>query len=122
MRLLKLGLILIFFTACEFQADKNPTVNRKALEPEQGRQLVVAYGCVSCHKIPGTYHQAKWVGPPLDKWKQRKILAGKFPNTMKNLVRWIRFPSQMQPGTAMPDLHISKKDAEDMAIYLFSLD
>jgi cytochrome c2 len=43
------------------------------------------------------------------------------PNTPENLMRWIRRPSDVVPGTAMPVLGLSEQDAKDIAAFLYSL-
>ncbi|HEY9198850.1 MAG TPA: c-type cytochrome [Gammaproteobacteria bacterium] len=80
------------------------------------------YGCTSCHVIPGIVGANTHVGPPLDGLAQRRYLAGSLANTPANLVRWIRDPRAIAPGTAMPDLDVGEQDALDMAAYLYTLD
>jgi len=59
-----------------------------------------------------------YVGPSLDGLAQRSFIAGKLPATEENLVKWIRAPQQVKPGTAMPQLDVPERDARDMAAYL----
>jgi cytochrome c1 len=35
------------------------------------------------------------------------------------LIKWIRNPQQIEPGTAMPDLGVSEDEAGDIAAYLY---
>jgi len=37
------------------------------------------------------------------------------------MVRWIRGPQRFHPGSAMPDLGVSERDARDIAAYLYAL-
>jgi cytochrome c2 len=91
-------------------------------EPEQGKQLMqVTYGCGACHVIPGVPGATGKVGPPLDYFAERVFIAGQLPNTPDNLVRWIRNPQSVEPGTAMPDLGVSEPHARDIAAYLLTL-
>lgn len=71
--------------------------------------------------IPGVTGAVGLVGPPLTAWAKRAYIAGNLANTPENLVRWIRQPQAVEPGTAMPDLGVEEGDARDMAAYLFSL-
>ena len=80
------------------------------------------YGCTACHSIPGIVGADTHVGPPLDGLAPRKYLAGSLPNTPANLVRWIRAPRSIAPGTAMPEVPVAEQDAIDMAAYLYTLD
>jgi cytochrome c2 len=91
-------------------------------EPERGRRLVqVTYGCGACHVISGLPGATGKVGPPLDGFAERVFIAGQLPNTPENLVRWIRSPQVIEPGTAMPDLGVTEANARDIAAYLLTL-
>ena len=87
----------------------------------RGAALVDAYGCGSCHVVPGVRGARGVAGPPLDRWARRDFIAGALPNTPANLVLWIVEPGAVEPGTAMPDVGASEADARDMAAYLFTL-
>ncbi|MES2359821.1 MAG: hypothetical protein V4529_15900 [Gemmatimonadota bacterium] len=43
------------------------------------------------------------------------------PTTPGTLVLWIRFPRNVKPGTAMPDLGVSEREARDVATWLYAL-
>lgn len=90
-------------------------------EPERGQRALRAYGCGACHMVPGVPGADGLVGPPLIKWAHRSYIAGQLPNTPANLVRWIRDPQAVEPGTAMPDLGVTEDDARDIAAYLYTL-
>ncbi len=90
--------------------------------PQIGRELVEDYGCITCHNIPGVRSEETWVGPPLDRWGQRRYIAGSLINNQENLVRWITDPQGVEPGTAMPDVGVSRQDAENIAAYLLSIE
>jgi cytochrome c2 len=89
--------------------------------PERGRVLIEEYGCGACHAVPGVRGAAGRVGPPLDDISARLYIAGVVPNSPDDLVRWIRDPRRIDPGTAMPDLNVSERDARDIAAYLYEL-
>lgn len=89
--------------------------------PQQGRRLIVSYGCGSCHTIPGIYTARGVVGPPLYFFGRRTMIAGELPNTPENLVRWLRNPRAVEPATAMPALGLSEQQAQDIAAYLDTL-
>jgi cytochrome c len=91
-------------------------------EPSIGRQLLTDYGCVGCHVVPGVRAEPAYVGPPLDHWGKRSYIAGALTNNEENLVRWIVDPQQVEPGTAMPDLDVSERDATNITAYLLSLE
>lgn len=87
----------------------------------RGRQQIVAYGCGSCHTIPGIRGADGQVGPPLTAWSRRRVIAGEVPNTPLNLITWITVPQSIEPGVAMPNLGVSDGQARDIAAYLYSL-
>lgn len=84
-----------------------------------GHQAFHQHGCTSCHVIPGVVGADTHVGPPLTDIARRKYLAGVLPNTPANLVRWLREPQALAPGSAMPDLGVGRQAALDMATYLY---
>jgi cytochrome c len=87
----------------------------------RGKRVIVAYGCGSCHVIPGVPAAEGRVGPPLTDLAERTFIAGRLPNEATTLVRWIREPRAVDPSTAMPDLGVSEEDARDIAAYLYTL-
>ncbi|HYD55035.1 MAG TPA: c-type cytochrome [Gemmatimonadaceae bacterium] len=87
----------------------------------RGARHIAAFGCGSCHAIPGIPGAHGRVGPPLDRFAERMYIAGALRNEAASLVRWIRFPQSVQPGTVMPDLGVSEAQARDIAAYLYTL-
>ena len=98
-----------------------PTAAAQAGDLERGRLLLRQFGCGECHRIPGVAAAQGSVGPPLDAVGGRAYLAGRLPNTPDNMVRWIRAPKSVDPGTTMPDLSVGEGHARDMTAYLYSL-
>jgi len=86
-----------------------------------GFQALRDHACLSCHVIPGLTGSDTQVGPPLAGLGSRTLIAGRLPNTEDNLVRWIREPQAVKPGTAMPDMRVSEAHARAMAAYLATL-
>ena len=87
----------------------------------EGRRLLDAYGCGSCHVIPGVRGAEGMTGPPLTRWAERHEIAGLLLNTPENLVGWIVDPQRFEPGTAMPTLGVTESEARDMAAHLYTL-
>lgn len=85
----------------------------------RGREAIVRHGCGACHVIPGIRTATGRVGPRLNGIGGQVYVAGVLPNTPENLVRWIRFPQDINPRTAMPNLGVSEQEARDIAAYLF---
>ena len=79
-------------------------------DPKQGAILLSAHGCGGCHTIPGGAGANGTIGPPLTGYARRVYVAGKLPNQLDNLMRWIRYPQSIEPGTAMPSLPVNLSD------------
>jgi len=61
------------------------------------------------------------VGPTLDHLARRSFIAGVLPNDEQGLMLWVQSPQKLHPGSAMPDLAVTQRDARDMAAYLQTL-
>lgn len=118
-----LALAALCLTACAPETPGRLGEEKEDVGPnvERGRELVAVYACAACHAIPGIRGAPGGIGPPLEEWSRRRFIAGRLPNEPKELIRWLRNPEEVDPGTAMPDLGISKEEAIDMAAFLFSL-
>lgn len=90
-------------------------------DPENGRKLIYAYGCGTCHRIDGIAGARGMTGPPLIRYAQRNLLAGLFPNTPPTLIAWLMNPPALVPQTGMPEMGITEPQARDMAAYLYTL-
>lgn len=90
-------------------------------DPNHGKQVISDYGCGSCHTIPGVRGANGAVGPPLYFMGRRTMIAGELPNTPDNIIRWIKNPKSVEPGTAMPALGLTDEQARDAAAYLYTL-
>ena len=107
-----------------YQAQQEVRTNAEQLtggDSKAGRLLMTRYGCSSCHEISGVPAARGMVGPSLTGVAERSLLAGKLPNTPANMIRWIREPQSISPGSGMPNLGASETDARDMAAYLYTL-
>jgi cytochrome c len=89
---------------------------------DRGVQALQDYGCITCHTIPGVPGANSLVGPPLNDWAGRGFIAGMLPNNPDNLMFWIQFPQEVQPGNVMPNMGVGDSDARDIAAYLYTLE
>ena len=87
----------------------------------RGRAAIHAHGCATCHTIPGIRGADGLVGPPLDNIASRVYLAGRIQNTPQNMMHWVRFPKQVDPETAMPQMEITEQEGRDITAYLYTL-
>lgn len=89
-------------------------------DAQRGSEVMRRYGCGSCHEIPGFPAGTGLIGPSLKKISNRAYLAGRLENEPANLVRWIREPQKISPGSRMPNLNVTERDARDIAAYLYT--
>lgn len=115
-----LGLLLALLCACPGSLEERAAAMTGG-SPARGKDVIRRYGCEACHSIPGVAGARGQVGPPLDAIGSRSLLAGSLPNTPENLIRWIRDPQSIQPGTAMPQMGVTEQDGQDIAAYLYTL-
>lgn len=91
-------------------------------DSKAGRRAIAAYGCGSCHVIPGVPGAKGVVGPSLDKLAIRATIAGRLPNAPAAMEHWLRHPQTVVPGNGMPEQGVTARDARDMTAYLYTLD
>ena len=89
-------------------------------DPARGEAMFIQYGCGSCHAVKNVRTATGMVGPPLDGIGLRMIIAGHLANNPQNMEKWIRYPQQVSPGTAMPDLRVGEQDARDITAFLYT--
>ncbi len=89
--------------------------------PSHGQAALQAWGCGSCHMIPGVTGATGTVGPTLRGLSDRSFIGGHLQNSPDNMIRWIMHPQQISPGVDMPDTGVPEDVARDMAAYLYSI-
>lgn len=83
-----------------------------AFSAPSGAELFTRKGCVGCHTLKGHEGADGQLGPDLSKvYKNGK---------RDELITWIRDPQVQKPGSRMPSLDLSQKEAEALADYLLS--
>lgn len=86
-----------------------------------GREKIRAYGCGSCHTVPGVPGARSMVGPPLTGMTGRMYIAGILTNTPDHMSRWIQDPPAIDSATAMPNVGVTARDARHITAYLYTL-
>lgn len=89
--------------------------------PHRGHDLIMQYGCGSCHSIPGIPGATAVVAPPLAGIAERSYIGGVLTNTPDHLREWIMDPPKVDSNTAMPNMGVSAQDARDISAYLYTL-
>lgn len=108
-------------TACRPEPTRRLDVALRGGDAARGKAAAERYGCNACHAIGGLPDPTVVATAPITGIAQRPYIAGTLANTPANLVRWIRFPHDVKPNTAMPELAVTARDARDIATYLYSL-
>lgn len=108
----------------EAQTQPSPVLQDSVPPPtvEEGQALLMSKGCIACHRIDGT-PAAGVLGPDLSHvGSRRTIAAGILENNRENMIRWIRDPKAVKPGTTMPTLDLTDEELRALADYLGSLE
>ncbi|HEX6957344.1 MAG TPA: cytochrome C [Ferrovibrio sp.] len=92
-----------------------------AADAISGKLAIYHYGCPTCHRIPGIAGANASVGPSLERMAERQYIAGILANRPDNMVAWLLDPPSLKSATAMPKLGMPRRDAEDIAAYLYTL-
>jgi cytochrome c len=112
-----LSALLVLAFACKKEA---PTTTGGG-NADRGKQLVEQGGCTACHIVPGVQGPRGMVGPPLEHFASRSVIAGKIPNTPDNLMSFLQNPQASDPMNTMPNLGITPADSKDIAAFLYTL-
>jgi cytochrome c2 len=118
---LALALLAVLLSGCAPDPEISAAQVVPGGDPRRGKELILRYGCGSCHTIPGVPGADALVGPPLDRFGLRSFIAGRLQNTPDHLVRWIHNPKQVDEKTAMPEMGIPESEAVHIARYLYGL-
>jgi cytochrome c len=110
------GACLILMAGC-----KSVSAHRAAAaDQHNAANLMIQYGCPTCHVIPDVPGAVGKVGPSLYALAQRSYLAGALPNTPQNLQQWVMHPQHFRPGTAMPEMGVTQQSSQTIAEFLES--
>ena len=97
------------------------TASSSSGDPQAGRTLLIAKGCVACHTVRGVPEASGTIGPNLNGIASKPLIADTLPNTPDNMKRWITSPTTVKPGTMMPPLGLSDKESDDLVAFLETL-
>ena len=89
-----------------------------------GKQLFSSKGCIACHVAQGVPGATGTIGPNLNGIgdpAKRPQLADGATNTPEHVREWITDPQKLKPGTMMPNLGLSGKEADDLTAFLMTL-
>lgn len=77
-----------------------------------GAELFTRKGCIGCHALKGHEGAEGQMGPDLSRIARER--------DREFLVAWIQAPQVHKPGSRMPTLDLTSKEAELLADYLLS--
>lgn len=103
---------------------KPPPESRHDFDPaaiERGRAIVAVAGCAACHTFPDVDWPKGNAGPSLVAFDGKGPIAGALPNTPANLAAFVRNAPAAKPGSTMPAMPISQREARDVAAYLYGI-
>ncbi|MGN3975443.1 c-type cytochrome [Tsuneonella sp. SYSU-LHT278] len=104
---------------------KDPSGTRyepAAAAKERGLAAIHEAGCGACHEIPGIDWPAGKLGPSLKGFDDTGLIAGRLPNRPAVLAAFIRDAPSVIPGSTMPPIPVTRREAADIASYLYGLD
>lgn len=88
----------------------------------RGFSLVQDKGCGACHELPGLTWPRGRLAPSLASYDDVGLIAGQLPNTPANLAAFIRNAPAAKPGSPMPPMNLTSREAADVAAYLNGAD
>ena len=89
-------IVTVGVAACH--SDHGAELSASGANAERGRQRIEAYGCGSCHRIPGIVDATGPVGPSLATLGRRTDVAGRLPQTRAKPVLGLMEPPAVGPG------------------------
>jgi len=93
-------------------------------DANNGKTLFTSKGCIACHVAQGIPNATGTIGPNLNgigDVAKRPTLADGAKNTPEHLREWIQNPQKLKPGTMMPNLQLTDKEADDLTALLLTL-
>jgi cytochrome c2 len=93
-------------------------------DANNGRTLFTAKGCIACHTAQGVQGATGTIGPNLNGIgdpTKRPTLTDGAANSPEHIREWIKDPQKLKPGTMMPNLQLSDKEADDLTALLLTL-
>ena len=88
---------------------------------ERGKAAIRRVGCGSCHTIPGIGWPEGKSAPALEGMDRRGLIAGQLPNRPDVLAAFVRNAPALVPGTSMPAMPLTEREATDVAAYLYEI-
>lgn len=111
---------LLLASGCKPPPDEQHHVPQA--DAARGLAAIRKAGCASCHTIPGIGWPKGQVGPKLNGFADQALIVGRLPNRPDLLAAFVRNAPAVVPGTTMPAMPLTEREARDVAAYLYALD
>ena len=113
------ALLLPLLLLANCKPPPEPQQDMPQASSERGKEAIERVGCGSCHRIPGIPWPEGKVGPPLDSFAGRALIAGRLPNRPDLLAAYVRNAPALVPGSGMPAMPVTEEEARNIASYLY---
>lgn len=118
MHILRALLPLLLTAGCKVPPDE--TQYMPQADAARGKQAIVRAGCGACHAVPGLRWPQGRSGPSLEGFADQGLIAGRLPNRPDLLAAYLRDAPATLPGTTMPTMPLTEREARDIAAYLYA--
>lgn len=110
--------LLLLTAACKPPPDEAQHMPQASVA--RGMAAIERAGCGACHVIPGIGWPQGQSGPSLAGFADQGLIAGRLPNRPDILAAYLRDAPATLPGTTMPAMPISEREARDIAAFLYA--
>lgn len=104
--------------ACKPPPQERQVVDAAAVQ--RGKAVIERVQCAACHEIHGIDWPKGRLGPSLLGFDDVGLIAGTLPNRPGLLADFVRDAPAVKPGSTMPPMPISEREARDVAAYLYA--
>lgn len=116
-----MGSLALMLTGCG-TSEPRPNISPDQAAIARGRAAAEALGCGACHVLPDIVWPRGTVGPSLERFAVRALIAGHLPNRPHLLAAFLRDPPRLVPDSGMPKVAMTERQARDIAAWLQSDD
>ena len=111
--------LLLLTLGCE--PPPQPGTGVAQASASRGRLAIERVGFASWHTIGGIAWPRGKAGPALAGLDRRGLIAGRLPNRPDILAAFVRDAPGLVPGTTMPAMPLTEREAADVAAYLYAI-
>lgn len=109
---------LLLVASCKSPSDE--VHHMPQTDPARGLAAIQRAGCGACHVIPGLDWPRGQSAHSLQGFADQGLIAGRIPNRPDVLAAYVRDAPATLPGTTMPAMPLTRREARDVAAYLYT--